>query len=154
MKHLKLTKERALAKYKSGTQVEKDFIIALYGAEHFVSAKDRLTGYSSACVILNRKEVTIDHFAFLGEAQAKKQYARHKIQTCIEAINEGWAPDFDNSNQPKYYIWMYGKNNGFSSFVFSFYCNSVVGSDLHIETREKAELIEKVCRQYYIDYLF
>src|SRR6478735_548722 len=46
MKHLKLTKERALAKYKSGTQAEKDFIIALYGAEHFVSAKERLTGYS------------------------------------------------------------------------------------------------------------
>ncbi len=154
MKHLKLTKERAVAKYKSGTQAEKDFIIALYGAEHFVSAKDRLTGYSSACVILNRKEVTLDHFAFLGEVQAKKQFARHKIQVCIEAINEGWIPNYDNSNEAKYEIWQRGKSYGFSSGSRDrYYYFTSVGSDLVCQTRDKADKIREICKEELKTYL-
>lgn len=154
MKHLKLELTKAIDAYKKGSEADKKFLVNLYGSEPFLTIKDQLKGYSSACNILNRKELTVDHFAFLGDQQAKKQFARHRIQTCIEAINEGWEPDFDNSNQYKYYIWMYGKKNGFSSIVGTYYVSSHVGSDLHLETREKAQLIEKICRQDYIDYLF
>lgn len=154
MKKLKLKLSRAIETYKTSNESNKQFLINLYGEEHFITdVKDRLKGYSSACVILNRKELAIDHFAFLGSSQAKKQFARHKIQTCIEAINEGWIPNYDNTNEAKYEIWMYGKNTGFSSWV-GYDSGASVGSDLVLQTREKGEIIEKICRQDYIDYLF
>lgn len=152
--NLKLELNKAKEAYKKATTDNKNLLIDLYGREPFEEVKDILKGYASACDILNRKQLTIDSFSFLGEKQAKKQFARHKIVTCIEAINQGWEPDFDNSNEYKYYVWMYGKKNGFSSGVDYFGSETSVGSDMYCETRENMELIEKICKQDYIEYLF
>jgi len=152
--NLKLELNKAKEAYKKATTDNKNLLIDLYGREHFEEVKDILKGYASACDILNRKQITIDSFSFLGEKQAKKQFARHRIVTCIEAINQGWEPDFDNSNEYKYYVWMYGKKNGFSSFVSIVIISTAVVSDMYCETRENMELIEKICKQDYIEYLF
>lgn len=154
--NLKLTLEKAQEAYKKATNDQKALLIDLYGAQYFLTdVKDLLKGYASACVLLQRDQLTLlDYSKGRSDKQAKREFARHKISTCIEAINEGWYPDFDNTNQPKYYIWMYGKKSGFSSSVSYYYDNSEVCSDLYCETREKAELIEKICREDYIEYLF
>lgn len=154
MKKLKLKLDRALATYNKGNQSEKDFLISLYGEEPFITdIKDRLKDYSSACAILKRKELTVDQFLFLGQSQAVKQFARHKIQTCIEAINEGWVPDYDNSNEAKYEIWQRGKCGSFSSYVDFCYDDTIVGSDLVCQTREKAEKIKEICKEELKTYL-
>lgn len=154
--NLKLALDKAQEAYKKATDDQKQLLIDLYGAEHFLtSVKDRLKNYESACAILDRQQLILSDFTkSRSDKQAKREFSRHRISTCIEAINEGWVPDFDNTNQPKFYIWMYGKKSGFSSSVYIYYFNTEVGSDLHIETREKAELIEKICREDYIEYLF
>lgn len=156
MKHLKLELGKAQEAYKKGTKENQQFLITMYGEEHFLTnIKDRLKGYESACKILGQKELTVDHFAFLGEKQAKKEFSRHRIITGIKAINEGWYPDTDNSNQNKYYVYMQGKKSGFSSGVFCCgYGSVVVCSDFYIETREKAEIIERIFREDYIISLF
>lgn len=154
--NLKLPLEKAQEAYKKATQENKKLLIDLYGAEHFEEVKDRLKGYKSACEILGIKQLTLEVFKqlFGDNIKAVKQFARHRIVTCIEAIKQGWEPDFDNSNQPKFYVWMYGKKNGFSSSVYDGLIISAVGSDMYCETREQAELIEKICREDYIEYLF
>lgn len=154
-KYLKLTLDKAQEAYKSGNTEIKKLLTDLYGEEHFLSdIKDRVNSYESSCKITRRSVLDIDDFDIYGE-EAKRMFARHKITTGIKAINEGWYPDFDNTNQPKYYIWMYGKKNGFSSVVGgSYFIYAGVGSDMHIETNDKAKVIEKVFRQEYIDYLF
>lgn len=154
-KYLKLTLDKAQETYKNGNAEVKKLLTDLYGEEHFLSdIKDRVNSYESACKITGRDVLDIDDFEMYGD-EAKRMFARYKITTGIKAINEGWKPDFDNTNQPKYYIWMYGKKNGFSSCVdFSHFVFTYVGSDLHIETNDKAKVIEKVFRQEYIDYLF
>lgn len=151
--NLKLSLEKAKEAYKKATAENKQLLVDLYGSHFFEEVKDRLKGYASACEILNRAPLTIEAFKFLGEKQAKKQFARHRIVTCIEALNQGWEPDFDNSNQYKYYVWMYGKKNGFTSVVLGFSVTTV-GSDMYCETRENIQLIEKICKQDYIEYLF
>lgn len=153
--NLKLTLDKAQEAYKKANSDQKALLIDLYGYEHFLtSVKDRLKGYESACIILGKIPLTIESFNFLGSVQAKKQYARHKIVTGFEAINEGWVPDYDNTNQAKYEIWVEGKKYGFSSSV-NYYCFfTSVGSDMIAETRENAELIEKLFKQDLIDYLF
>ena len=156
MKHLKLELAKAQEAYKKGTKENQQFLITMYGEEHFLTnIKDRLKGYESACKILGQKELTVDHFAFLGEKQAKKEFSRHRIITGIKAINEGWYPDFDNTNQNKYYVYMQGKKSGFSSSCYYyFFITASVGSDLYIENYDKAKIIEKIFRDDYIIYLF
>lgn len=155
MKHLKIKATKALEAYKQASNTNKQFLATLLGEEHFITdIKQRVTDYSSACKVLNRKECTLDHFAFLGTSQAKRQFARHKIATVIEAINQGWTPDWDNDNQYKYYNYFYNKKNGFSSVVGAYVLGCDVGSDLLLENREKAEYVAKICKEDFIIYLF
>lgn len=151
-KYLKLTLDKAQETYKNGNAEVKKLLTDLYGDEHFLAdIKDRVNSYESACKITGRDVLDLDDFDMYGD-EAKRMFARYKITTGIKAINEGWIPDFDNTNQAKYYIYMYGKKNGFSSYVISYDIASV-GSDMHIACRDKAEVIERVFKEDYKTYL-
>lgn len=155
MKNLKLELSKAIEAYNNGSDEIKKFLVSAYGEDNFVTdIKLRVKDYESACKILGRDQLTLEQFKFLGDKESEKAFAKHKIETGIKAINEGWHPDFDDHNQYKYYIWMYGKSSGFRSDVY--YCchYSYEPSDLFIESREKAEVIEKIFREDYIKYLF
>ncbi len=156
MKHLKLERAKAIEAYKNGDVDTKKLLIDLYGKETFLTdVKDGLIDYGTACVILGRTPKLLSAFEALYDTkpQAKKMYARHKVQTGIEALNEGWLPDYKNTNQAKYEVWMQHGSNGFSSLVsYRYYC-TLVGSDFVLETREKGELIAKIFHQDLIDYL-
>jgi len=153
--NLKLDKSKAIEAYKNGDDAIKSFLIDAYGADVFITdIKERVTSYESACAILGRKALTLKDFEFLGESQSKRQFARHKIATGIEAINEGWVADFENEDQYKYYVWMYNKKRGFSFGVDSYFSRVIAGSDLYAETREKAEIIAKVFLEDYKIYLY
>jgi len=154
--NLKLSLEKALEAYKNGNDTIKRFLIDSYGEEHFLTdIKDRLKGYESACEILGIKPLTIEDFAFLGKDQARRQFSRHKIVTGIQAINDGWVVDFENEDHPKYYNWLYNRKNGFSFVCYAYYYGDCfAGSDLYVETREKAELIQKLFKDDYIVFMF
>lgn len=155
MEHLKLTLEKAQETYKNGTPDTKKLLIDLYGDKHFLTdIKDRLKDYESACEILGRTPLTIEQFAFLGKDQARRQFARHKIVTGIEAINEGWVADFEDEDQYKYYNWLYNRKKGFSFDCGRRFVSCVAGSDLHIESREKAEIIQKLFKDDYIVFIY
>ena len=45
--------------------------------------------------------------------------AQYQMVVIAEALNEGWQPDWDNGNEPKYFAWFYKDEKGVSSgFVF------------------------------------
>lgn len=71
--------------------------------------------------------------------------AHYKISTAIELINEGWVPDWKDTNQYKWRIWVEWNTskNGFSSDVGYVRAFAVVGSDLLLPTEELAEHILK-----------
>lgn len=155
MTHLKLSLEKAQTTYKNGNAEAKKLLIDLYGEEHFkIDVVDRLKDYESACKILNRLPLLIDDFSFLGKDQARRQFARHKIVTGIEAINDGWIADFENEDQYKYYNWLSNRKNGFSFVCDHDFGSCTAGSDLYIENREKAELIQKLFKDDYIIFMF
>ena len=154
-KTLKLQKDKAIEAYKNGDAEIKKFLETSY-PEHFKGdVKKRLTSYETACDILGIKPKTLEQFeALFDKEDARRQFARHRIVTGIKAINEDWVADFENENMPKYYNWMYNKNNGFS-FVVDYLCDVAdAASDLHVETREKAKIIQKVFKEDYIIYMF
>lgn len=152
-KHLKLSLDKALEAYTKGDKARKQFLIDLYGKEHFLTdIKERVTDYPSACKELNVLQLTIDHFAFMGK-DAKRYFNRHQLTIIIRALNEGWEPDFTNYEY-KYYNYNYWNTsiNGFSSGVFSCYDDSSVGSDLLLKSRELAEYAYKIAKQQYLSY--
>lgn len=153
--NLKLSVEKAQEAYKNGNDVIKQFLIDSYGEEHFITdIKERVTSYEAACAILGVTPLSVKDFEFLGKEKAAKKFSEHKITTGIEAINEGWKPDFDNESQWKHYVYFRNKNNGFSfGVVCRFYCSSC-GADFYIESEEKANVIAKIFREDFINYFF
>lgn len=153
--HLKLSLEKALEAYSKGDKARKQFLIDLYGKEPFLTdVKERVIDYPSACKELNVLQLTIDHFAFMG-SDAKRYFNRHQLTIIIRALNEGWEPDFTDTEY-KYYNYPYWDSSisGFSSGVSDANFNATVGSDLMFKNRELAEYAWKIAKPTYISYHF
>lgn len=68
------------------------------------------------------------------------------IKLLAKSLNEGWLPDWDNSNEYKYFPWFYMQNGspGFRVDGFGTWsANSATGSRLCFKTRELAEYAGK-----------
>lgn len=76
--------------------------------------------------------------------------AHYQIIVITEALNEGWKPNWDDSNEAKYFPWFWKEKEGVSSgFVFhvAIYCYSsadaAYGLRLCFKTRALAEYAGK-----------
>ena len=67
--------------------------------------------------------------------------AYQKLKIIIRAINQGWTPDWNDSNQYKYWPWfVLSSGFGFSYSFYSYdYADTSVGSRLCFESREKSD---------------
>jgi hypothetical protein len=75
---------------------------------------DNVTSYETAC-------------DSLGVKPNKNVTPYEKLTTIIKALNQGWYPNFDNTDERKYFNY-YQKNNG----VFSFYYVTYYSSDMYV----------------------
>jgi hypothetical protein len=92
---------------------------------------------------------TIDEFE-------KPVIALFKLLIVFKAINNGWRPDWNNSNQYKYYPWfgVFSSGFGFSlSHYICTYTGASVGSRLCTDTSEKALYMAEQFKDLYQDYL-
>jgi len=75
------------------------------------------------------------------EEESPDEIAYKKLKIIIKAINQGWEPDWSNSNEYKYWPY-FNLSSGFGFSGSGYYCAftySGVGSRLCFETREKCE---------------
>lgn len=96
-----------------------------YKEEDYEEITDRVKTYEDACKVLGVEPI--------NEQNAKAQgfrsdeIARRKLETIAAALNEGWKPDWNNTDQYKYYPYFYiqenakGKGSAGLSFA-STYC--------------------------------
>ena len=100
---------------------------------------DRVNSYEDACKVLNTTPV-INIASF------------EKISLIIKALNEGWKPDFNNSNQNKYYNYFRFEGTVFSYFDASFnYGNMTVPSALYLKSYELAKHCKEIAFDAYRD---
>ena len=74
----------------------------------------------------------------------KATIAAYKLMVIFQAINDGWTPDWKNTDQAKWFPWfrVLPSGSGFSfSDAFISYGNSYVGSRLCTDTGEKCRYI-------------
>lgn len=109
-----------------------------YKEEDYEEITDRVKTYEDACKVLGVEPI--------NEQNAKAQgfrsdeIARRKLETIAAALNEGWKPDWNNTDQYKYYPYFYIQENAkgkgsaglsyASTIIAAAYTNANIGSRL------------------------
>lgn len=113
-----------------------------------MSIIEKIKTFEDAMQATGRTEMP--DFSTFPEDMRKHFEALFKMVVIVEALNEGWKPDWDNGNEWKYYPWFWMSP---SSFAFhDSYCDYVgaiagCGSRLKLKSRELAEY----CGEQFID---
>ncbi|MCK9477263.1 MAG: hypothetical protein M0R46_15205 [Candidatus Muirbacterium halophilum] len=111
---LNLSIDEAKLLHKEATLERKLELEELFPELKPISIIDRVKTYEDALEVLRR-----DHFD--ENNLYPREIARRKLEIIIEALNEGWKPDFNKIKQSKWYCCFYESETGIG---FSFSNNS------------------------------
>ncbi len=154
MKKVELTAQEAKELYGAGNDKTKEMLIAKFGKEVFDSSvMDRVKTFEDACKELGI--LSILPAPILEEnGLAVGLNAFWKLQVICRALNEGWEPDWNKTNQYKYYPWFEWTGSGFSyGGCGNDYTCTFVGSRLCFKSRELAEYAGKQFEKEYNEFL-
>ncbi len=150
MKKLEIDPVNAVKAYNRADDSGKRLLADLFGESLELDVKARIASYIDACEDIGMKPLTISDFACLPPRDRESAFAYHQLTIIALALNEGWEPDWSDSNQYKYYPWFEfkkGAAGGGSGFSCNgYYCGrsySYVGSRLVFKSRELAEYAGK-----------
>ena len=107
-----------------------------------MSIIEKIKTFEDAMNATGRKEMP--DFSSFPEDMRKHFEALFKMVVIVEALNEGWKPDWDNYNEYKYYPWFYMPSSSFA-FADSDYADvygiaiAGSGSRLKLKSRELAK---------------
>lgn len=115
--------------------------------------------FEDACKALNI-DTELPQVSMLPEKHQKSIIAFYMLTTVIEAVNDGWAPDWSDIEQPKYFAYFgieadeeHPAGSGFSdSYSCYYYDISVVGSRLCLKDRDRVNYVNQQFEQLYKDY--
>jgi len=112
--------------------------------------------FEDACKKLGIDPSKLPDVSGLLEEFAKPIIAHYKLIIIYKAINNGWVPDWNNSDQHKYYPWFWVLSSGFGFSDSDFRYGrtaTCVGSRLCTNTSEKAKYMASQFEAEYRDYL-
>ena len=66
---------------------------------------NRVKSYADACKVLGIEPM--DEDSMKAHGFRKDEIARRKLETITEALNEGWKPNWADTDEYKYYPWFY-----------------------------------------------
>ena len=138
-----LTEELAKSMFASG---KEDLVKAAKKAYPLLFQKitDKVKSFEDACLLVGEDP---NHPKWHSEDPTDLPFIDFRKCTVIaKALNEGWLPDWNNSNEYKYYPWfdMRSSGGGFSFYDYGYdYSFSGVGSRLCFKSAELAEYAGK-----------
>lgn len=102
---LKVSKVNALKAHRSADKEGKVLLENLYGKEVFQNqdVKDRIKTFEDALVETGRPNVS--DFSNVPENMRAYFLAQYKMSVIVEALNEGWIPNWTDSNEKKWRVW-------------------------------------------------
>ena len=105
--------------------------------QEYEEITDRVKSYADACKVLGIEPMNEQNMKAQGFRP--DEVARRKLETITEALNEGWKPDWNNTEQYKYYPYFYirenakAKGNAGLSCAYTF--NAATNTPAHIGSR-------------------
>ena len=80
-----------------------------YKEEDYEEITDRVKTYEDACKVLGVEPINEQNAKARGFRL--DEIARRKLETITASLNEGWKPDWNNTDQCKYYPYFYIQEN-------------------------------------------
>lgn len=116
--------------------------------------KERIKDFSDVLELLG---IDVDYFEEENKGLEEDETAYRQIKLIVKVLNEGWTPDWSNSNEYKYFPWLRMSSSSGSEFSYNDYdswaTTSFVGSRLCFKSRELAEFAGKQFTEIYKQYM-
>ena len=141
MEKLKISKETAMKLYPESPQWFQEILTETFGSETFAPKEyTDIKTFDDACRACGTTEEEFNkRMKDLGLSCDTLHYEKAKM--VVAAVNQDWTPDWNNTNQRKYWPY-FNLSSGFgfsgASFVFG-RSASTVGSRLCYETEGKCK---------------
>ena len=155
MKNISIDEQKAIAKYNAASPEGKLLLEETLGKELFAgNIIDKVKTFEDACKVLGK-----DTEKCLPVVDDMPEYARAtvtfaKLVIIIEALNEGWKPNYDDGNERKWYPWFTGVSGRGLSLSYVVYVRSVtdVGPRLVLKSEELARYAGTQFLEVYNEY--
>ena len=143
MEKLKIIKENVINAYKNADINGKKLLIDLFGEETLnvkMNITDRIKTFDD---VLNYFGTSEDDFTESCEELERDEIAYRKVKLIVSALNEGWTPDWSDSNENKYFPWFKMGSPSGAGFAYDdcdyWDSDSIVGSRLCFKSSELAK---------------
>lgn len=134
-KTLEVKEANAIAAYKGADAKGKTLLADLFGKKVFnQKITDRVTSFSDVLTITGMSSEEFNRL--YGNSPVSQAFG--KLELIARVLNEGWEPNWNDNNEPKYFNW-FNMDNGFSFIdVGSSYQVSIVSSRLCFKSSDLA----------------
>jgi len=147
---LKIEKQTAKKLYPEAPGWFQKVLIETFGEKFFKKDFRDIKTFSDAC-----EELGLDPDDVVGHLVLNDEITYRKLKVIAKAINQGWLPDWNNTNQYKWFPY-FKLSSGFGfgySIYYSTHTTTYVGSRLCFESEEKASYAGKQFTDLYKDFL-
>ncbi|HUM50460.1 MAG TPA: hypothetical protein PK431_01550 [Chitinophagales bacterium] len=129
MKKLEIEESKAVTAYKNGDQTVKKLLDDLFGDKTFKPVMERIKSFEDALAEVGgnaNQNILLSYNGVDNEVLVPQAY--YKLRIIAKALQEGWQPDWTNSNEAKWSVWFkYKSGVGFVVFV-AYYVNAITGT--------------------------
>lgn len=158
-KSLQIDENKVLELYQKLSLEFQQMLEDALGKEFFNrKITDRVKTYEDACAILEIDPLeSLPDTSDCPKEDRKAYVAFHKLVVITRALNEGWRPDWSNTNQPKWFNWWWTNGNAGLASAGSSYAPSYTlahfGSRLCFKSEALAYYAAETFKELYEDYL-
>lgn len=143
MRTLQIKQDSLLVAFRNAGKEGKQVLSDLFGKQValYDNITDRVKSFEDACQVLGIS-TNVPEVKGLPRKHQKAIIANYKLIIIAEALNEGWKPNWQDSDEYKYYPWFDMSNPAGVGYSRTFYTASStsanVGSRLCLKNRELA----------------
>lgn len=143
MRTLQIKQDSLLVAFRNAGKEGKQVLSDLFGKQValYDNITDRVKSFEDACQVLGIS-TNVPEVKGLPRKHQKAIIANYKLIVIAEALNEGWKPNWQDSDEYKYYPWFDMSNPAGVGFSFTYSAasatNACIGSRLCLKNRELA----------------
>lgn len=143
MRTLQIKQDSLLVAFRNAGKEGKQVLSDLFGKQValYDNITDRVKSFEDACQVLGIS-TNVPEVKGLPRKHQKAIIANYKLIVIAEALNEGWKPNWQDSDEYKYYPWFDMSNPAGVGYSYTAdtasYTHASFGSRLCLKNRELA----------------
>lgn len=154
MERLYVDKEKAKSLYEKASPEFQAMLEDTFGKRLFKRVQDRIKSYEDACNEIGIEPEDLPDVENCEPEDRASIIAFYKLTIIARALNEGWTPNWKNSEEKKWFPWFKETRNGFAYPHYTVsYAYGHIGSRLCCKSEELAEYFGKQFEKLWSEYL-